>query len=78
MSENRETVTPNAAPAEGRAKRWTKRGIAVGAITVPLLTMLGGQASAAELTPIAEYLDETVATTSAHLVEAGATLLGVK
>ncbi|OLT47055.1 hypothetical protein BJF85_01220 [Saccharomonospora sp. CUA-673] len=63
--------------APGTAKRWTKRGLAVGALTVPMLAILGGTASAAELAPIAEYLDETVAATSASVVDALAILLGV-
>ncbi|WP_020666254.1 hypothetical protein [Amycolatopsis nigrescens] len=66
-----------ATSTDTKAKRWTKRGVALGVITVPLLAMLGGQASAAELTPIAEYLDETIASTSAALVEALGVLLGV-
>ncbi|WP_216217774.1 hypothetical protein [Amycolatopsis aidingensis] len=62
----------------GMARRWTLRGVAVSAIAVPLLALgLGGQASAAELTPIAEYLDQTIADTSAALVQALAILLGV-
>ncbi|WP_158880795.1 hypothetical protein [Amycolatopsis anabasis] len=73
MSENQVT----APKTESRGKRWTKRGIAVGALTVPMLALIGGQASAAELTPIAEYLDETIASTSAALVQALAALLGV-
>ncbi|MBB3661099.1 MULTISPECIES: hypothetical protein [Prauserella salsuginis group] len=60
------------------AQRWTVRGLAVSALAVPMLAVLGGTASAAELTPIAEYLDETIATTSASLVEALALLLGVR
>ncbi|GAA1202565.1 hypothetical protein [Prauserella alba] len=59
------------------AKRWTTRGLAVSALTVPMVAVLGGTAAAAELTPIAEYLDETVAATSASLVEALAVVLGV-
>ncbi|MFC4001409.1 hypothetical protein ACFS2C_06335 [Prauserella oleivorans] len=70
MTEHQET-TPST------AKRWTLRGLAVSALVVPLLAGLGGQASAAELTPIAEYLDETIASTSASLVQALAILLGV-
>ncbi|KID29690.1 hypothetical protein [Prauserella rugosa] len=59
------------------AKRWTMRGLAVSALAVPMVAVLGGSASAAELTPIAEYLDETIASTSAALVEALGVLLGV-
>ncbi|GAA1243178.1 hypothetical protein GCM10009676_30910 [Prauserella halophila] len=59
------------------AKRWTMRGLAVSALAVPMVAVLGGTASAAELTPIAEYLDETIAATSASLVEALGVLLGV-
>ncbi|GAB2752268.1 hypothetical protein [Amycolatopsis magusensis] len=59
------------------AHRWTLRGLAVGA-TVPLAALtLSGSASAAELTPIAEYLDATIASTSKALISALATLLGV-
>ncbi|WP_410652410.1 hypothetical protein [Amycolatopsis sp. cmx-4-54] len=42
-----------------------------------MLAVFGGSASAAELTPIAEYLDSTIAGLSASLVEALAALLGV-
>ncbi|MEU3275528.1 hypothetical protein ABZ639_32150 [Saccharomonospora sp. NPDC006951] len=64
-------------PSRSTAGRWTLRGVAVSALAVPLLAIAGGQASAAELTPIAEYLDSTIAATSASLVEALAILLGV-
>ncbi|MBB4682526.1 hypothetical protein [Amycolatopsis jiangsuensis] len=57
--------------------RWLKRTLVTGAFAVPMLALAGGSASAAELTPIAEYLDSTVASTSASLVSALATLLGV-
>ncbi|WP_101613235.1 hypothetical protein [Amycolatopsis sp. BJA-103] len=58
-------------------RRWTKRGLAAGLLAVPMLAVFGGSASAAELTPIAEYLDSTIAGLSASLVQALATLLGV-
>ncbi|OZM74269.1 hypothetical protein CFN78_03750 [Amycolatopsis antarctica] len=61
----------------GRARRWTMRGAAVTAVAVPLALMMSGSASAAEITPIAEYLDETIASTSASVVEALSALLGV-
>lgn len=70
-------MTDSQVTARSTAKRWTMRGVAVSALTVPMLAIVGGQASAAELTPIAEYLDETIAATSASLVEALAILLGV-
>ncbi|MBK1786463.1 hypothetical protein [Prauserella cavernicola] len=70
-------MTENQVATRSTAKRWTLRGIAVSALIVPMLAVVGGQASAAELTPIAEYLDETIAATSASLVEALAALLGV-
>ncbi|ASR35087.1 hypothetical protein BAY61_08965 [Prauserella marina] len=64
-------------PSQSTARRWTLRGIAVSALALPLIAVAGGQASAAELAPIAEYLDSTIAATSASLVEALAILLGV-
>ncbi|GAA1950461.1 hypothetical protein [Amycolatopsis minnesotensis] len=76
MSDYRDcTVTETA--NQGKARRWAKRGIALGALTVPMVAVLGGTASAAELTPIAEYLDHTIAGTSAAVVKALAALLGV-
>jgi hypothetical protein len=78
MSEIRQHVTPTGTPAESKAKRWTKRGVVVGALTVPMVALLGGQAGAAELTPIAQYLDSAVASTSTEVVSALGTLLGVK
>ncbi|MBN6036491.1 hypothetical protein [Amycolatopsis sp. 195334CR] len=59
------------------AQRWTLRGLAVGAAVPFAALALSGSASAAELTPIAEYLDATIASTSKALISALATLLGV-
>lgn len=70
-------MTEQQTSTRNAATRWTLRGVAVTALAVPMLATLGGQASAAELTPIAEYLDETIASTSASLVDALALLLGV-
>ncbi|GAA3560357.1 hypothetical protein GCM10022222_50110 [Amycolatopsis ultiminotia] len=58
-------------------RRWLKRTLVAGAFAVPMLAVAGGSASAAELTPIAEYLDSTVASTSASVVGALAAVLGV-
>jgi len=74
MSENQAVA---AQKTESTKRRWTRRGVTLGLLTAPMLAMLGGQASAAELTPIAEYLDSTIAGLSASLVEALAALLGV-
>ncbi|GAB3587610.1 hypothetical protein GCM10027445_67890 [Amycolatopsis endophytica] len=74
MSENQAVTAPK---TESKTRRWTQRGIALGLLTAPMLALVGGQASAAELTPIAEYLDATVAGVSSSLVEALAVLLGV-
>lgn len=69
MTENQSTPST--------AKRWTMRGLAVSALVVPLFGAIGGTASAAEITPIAEYVDDAVASTSESLIEAGSALLGV-
>ncbi|GAA2787879.1 hypothetical protein [Crossiella cryophila] len=58
-------------------RTWARRTAAV-ALTIPVLALVAsGSASAAELTPIAEYLDATVASTSKSVVKALAALLGV-
>ncbi|TCP54870.1 hypothetical protein EV191_10279 [Tamaricihabitans halophyticus] len=64
-------------PAKNSRRRRAAR-LTVGALAVPaLLVAFSGTAGAAELTPIAEYLDETIAATSEGLVGALALLLGV-
>lgn len=78
MSEFPATPVSNVETHTGATRRWTLRGVAISAVAVPLLVLgVSGQASAAELTPIAEYLDAAVADTSASLVKALAILLGV-
>ncbi|MCK2241430.1 MULTISPECIES: hypothetical protein [unclassified Crossiella] len=58
-------------------RTWARRTAAV-ALTIPVVALIaGGSASAAEITPIAEYLDATVAGTSKAVVKALAALLGV-
>ncbi|MBW0114977.1 hypothetical protein [Pseudonocardia abyssalis] len=57
-------------------RRTIATRVAVGVVAVPALLLgLGGAAQAAELTPVAEYLDGVVADTDADLLEIFTTLL---
>lgn len=78
MAETTRTPEPTdqTAPESNRLRRTI--GAAAATLAVPaLLVAFSGSASAAELTPIAEYIDETVAATSESTVKALGILLGV-
>lgn len=68
--------TDETAPKNNRLRRTI--GAAAAALAVPaLLVAFSGSANAAELAPIAEVIDDTVAGTSEATVAALSALLGV-
>ena len=57
-------------------RRKLVRRVAIGVVAVPAIMLgLAGGAQAAEITPIAEYLDETVAATSDDIISIVTALL---
>lgn len=64
--------------AEQNRRRWVVRGAVATVVAAPLLAVGVAQAHAAELAPVAEVVDATVATTAETLVDTAGAALGVE
>ncbi|GAA5155677.1 hypothetical protein GCM10023321_29620 [Pseudonocardia eucalypti] len=64
--------------AEKNRRRWVVRGAVLGVVAAPLLAVGVAQAHAAELAPVAEVVDGTVAATSESVVDTIGAALGVE